>query len=61
MKSWKLIGPLEVSAVKLGAVDPRRRLPNALVREVENSELWSTGNHSLTEVHVPGQPLRVIE
>ena len=26
MKSWKLMGPLEVSESKLGATEPRRRL-----------------------------------
>ena len=26
MNSWKSIGPLVVSALKLGAIDPKRRL-----------------------------------
>jgi hypothetical protein len=30
MKSWNLTGPLELSASKLGAVEPRRRLLNEI-------------------------------
>lgn len=52
MKSWKLMGPLVVSASKLGAVDPRRRLAVML----ENSSLALKGNNSLLTWVVP-EPL----
>lgn len=35
MKLWKLMGPLEVSASKLGASEPRRRLTDSQYSSIE--------------------------
>lgn len=60
MKLWKLMGPLEVSASKSGAVEPRRRLIAVSIWESEyRAQYWdlrrSAFSHCVDEKEIIGK------